>query len=104
MDRKYCGKRRNCLLQAVSHFPTVFSKDLHCRHVKTRDCLGKGQTLDLVVVSSRPVEAKFLSGIFPPLISAEACEKSSWWLWKEICVSTGVRKPENTCASPTAMI
>ena len=23
-------------------FPTVFSKDLYCRHVKTRDCLGKG--------------------------------------------------------------
>ena len=21
-------------------FPTVFSKDLHCRHVKTRACLG----------------------------------------------------------------
>ena len=23
-------------------FPPVFSKDLHCRHVKTRACLGKG--------------------------------------------------------------
>ena len=23
-------------------FPTVFSKDLYCRHVKTRACLGKG--------------------------------------------------------------
>ena len=22
--------------------PTVFSKDLYCRHVKTRACLGKG--------------------------------------------------------------
>ena len=22
-------------------FPTVFSKDLYCRHVKTRACLGK---------------------------------------------------------------
>ena len=30
------------LLQAISPFPAVFSKDLHCRHVKTRDCLGKG--------------------------------------------------------------
>ena len=28
-------------------------------------------------------------GIFSLLTSAEACEKSSWWLWKEICVSTG---------------
>ena len=30
------------LLQAISPFPTVFSKDLYCRHVKTRACLGKG--------------------------------------------------------------
>ena len=26
----------------ISPFPTVFSKGLHCRHVKTRACLGKG--------------------------------------------------------------
>ena len=30
--RKYCGKRRNCLLQAISPFPAVFQKDLYCRH------------------------------------------------------------------------
>ena len=36
-----CGKRRNCLLRAISPFPTVFSKDLYCRQVKTRTCLGK---------------------------------------------------------------
>ena len=41
--RKHCGKRRNCSLQAISPFPTVFSKDLYCRHVKTRACLGKGK-------------------------------------------------------------
>ena len=23
-------------------FPIVFSKDLYCRHIKTRACLGKG--------------------------------------------------------------
>ena len=28
------------------------------------------------------VEATFLSGVFLPLTSAEACEKSSRWLWK----------------------
>ena len=39
---KHCGKRRNCSLRAISPFPTVFSKDLYCRHVKTRACLGKG--------------------------------------------------------------
>ena len=41
-DRKHCGKRRNCSLQAISPFPEVFSIDLYCRHVKTRACLGKG--------------------------------------------------------------
>ena len=40
--RKHCGKKRNCLLQAISPFYIVFSKALHCRHVKTRACLGKG--------------------------------------------------------------
>ena len=41
MGRKHCGKRRNCLLPAISPFPTVFSKDLYYRHVKTRACLGE---------------------------------------------------------------
>ena len=40
--RKHCGKRRNCSSRAISPFPTVFSKDLNSRHVKTRACLGKG--------------------------------------------------------------
>ena len=30
-----------------------------------------------------PVEATSLSGVFSPLTSAEACGKSSRWLWKE---------------------
>ena len=51
-----------------------------------------------------PVEANFLSGVFSPLTSAEACEKSSCGFGKKSCVSTGVRKPENTYASLTAMI
>ena len=42
MGKKHCGKRRNCSLRAISPFPTVFSKDLFCRHVKTRACLEKG--------------------------------------------------------------
>ena len=29
-----CGKRRDCSLRAISPFPTVFSKDLYCGHVK----------------------------------------------------------------------
>ena len=41
MGRKRCGKRRNCSIRAISPFPTVFSSDMYCRHVKTRACLGK---------------------------------------------------------------
>ena len=40
MTRKHCGRRRNCSLRAISPFSAVFSKDLYCRHVKTRACLG----------------------------------------------------------------
>ena len=42
--RKLCGKRRNCLSQAISPFPKVFSQDLYCQQVKPRACLGKGST------------------------------------------------------------
>ena len=35
------GKRRNCSLRAISPFPTLFSKDLYCRHIeKDRNFLG----------------------------------------------------------------
>ena len=43
--RKHCGKRRNCSSRAISLFSTVFSKDMYCRQVKTRACLGKDSTL-----------------------------------------------------------
>ena len=45
--RKHCGKRRNCSLRAISPFSTVFSKDLYCRHVKTRVCLAQRSTIEL---------------------------------------------------------
>ena len=35
------GKGRNCSIHAIPPFPAVFPKDLYCRHVKTRACLGK---------------------------------------------------------------
>ena len=41
MGKKHFGKRRNCSLPPVSPIPTVFSKDLYCRHVKTWACLEK---------------------------------------------------------------
>ena len=39
MSRKKCGKRRNCLLQEISPFPKVFSKDVYSTH---QDSFGKG--------------------------------------------------------------
>ena len=51
-----------------------------------------------------PVEKTFLSSMFSPLTSAEACEKVVGGFRKKSCVSTGVRKPGNTCASQTTMI
>ena len=39
--RKF-SKREPCSLRAISPLPKVFSKDLYCRHVKTRACVGKG--------------------------------------------------------------
>ena len=36
-------EKRNCWLRAISPFPTVFSTELYCRHIKTRACLGKGK-------------------------------------------------------------
>ena len=46
-EENYIGKKRNCSSQAISPFPTVFSKDLYYRHVKTRACLGKGYCLQM---------------------------------------------------------
>ena len=35
----------NCSLRVTSPFPTLFSKDLYCRHMKIRACLGKGKPI-----------------------------------------------------------
>ena len=42
IGRKHCGKRRNCLLWAISPFPTAFSKALFPRGVKRCHCVGIG--------------------------------------------------------------
>ena len=39
--RKHCVKRRNCSLWAISPFPTVFSKDLHCKQLKNKGLFGE---------------------------------------------------------------
>ena len=47
--RKHCGKRRNCSLQAISPFPTVFSKDLFSRGVKRCHCVGIDKKIELII-------------------------------------------------------
>ena len=73
--RKHCGKRRNCSFWAISPFPTVFSKDLHCRHVKARVCLGRVNIhvhgvqygfqhyYSYVAMASAPIHAAMESGV-----------------------------------------
>ena len=93
-------------LGEIFPFPTAFSNDLYCRQLETRAFLGKGYSTKfnyLYCINAppgwlsgervglmtwwlrvrSPVEAYFLSKVFSPFTSAEACEKSSWWLWKE---------------------
>ena len=42
MGRKLCGKRRKCWSPAFSPFPTMFSKGLFFRVVKSLDCVVMG--------------------------------------------------------------
>ena len=47
-----------------------------------------------------PVEANFLSGVFLHLTSAEACEKSSRWLWKEkLCTHWCEKARKHMCVT-----
>ena len=41
--RKFSKQVENTVEKGeIAPFPTVFSKDLYCRHIKIRACLGKG--------------------------------------------------------------
>ena len=50
-DRKFSKmlkkkkKKENKEIHAISPFPTVFSKDMYCKHIKTRACLGNGKRM-----------------------------------------------------------
>ena len=42
-NRKFSKRVENTLGKGeISPSSAVFSKDLHCRHIETRACLGKG--------------------------------------------------------------
>ena len=53
MGRKQFGKGRKCWLTAFSPFPTMFSKGLSLRVVKSRDCVRKSQTSNTEFVFQR---------------------------------------------------
>ena len=61
-------KRRNCLSRAISPFPTVFSKDLHCRHAKTRACLRKGEPFPKRQILKSSKLEDFADDNFNPLL------------------------------------
>ena len=50
------GKKRNCSLRAISPFPTVFSKKLYSRQVKTRACVGKGSDASTALRNKIPTQ------------------------------------------------
>ena len=74
--RKHCGKRRICWLPAF-----LVHQSMRPRPGGSVASVSNSMTRWLRVPS--PVEATFLSGVFSSLTSAEACEESSGWLWKE---------------------
>ena len=69
--RKLCGKRRNCLLQAISPFPTVFSKGLFPRGVKRCHCVGMGYVK--MVISRR------IFGFFHTFMKTKPSEEGSYY-------------------------
>ena len=48
------GKRKIARYVQFSPFPTVFSKELYCRHVKTRAWFGKCQDCDRERINHGP--------------------------------------------------
>ena len=48
--KKPMWKKEKLLVMSISPFPTVFSKDLYCRHAKTRACLGKGEESEFQIL------------------------------------------------------
>ena len=68
------------MLRAISPFPTVFSKDLKCRHVKTRACLGKGARevkteicFEKGLPAFSPFPTMFSKGSFPSVVKSSHC-------------------------------
>ena len=57
--RKNCGKKEKLLITSNFSFPAVFSKELYCRHIKNRACLGKDQSCTKKLQVLTPTEKAF---------------------------------------------
>ena len=56
MGGKHCGKRRHCLLQVISPFPTSFMKIFALQAHKNQGLFGKGLTLyQMTLFWTRPI-------------------------------------------------
>ena len=49
--RKHMQEKEKFLVMSNFSFPTIFSKDLYCRHLETRACLGKGKSEYEIIMS-----------------------------------------------------
>ena len=82
MDRKHCGKRRNCLLRAISPFPIVFSKGLFPRGVKRCHHVGMGSPDMPILGSSNSTANKDMMSKNYGQIGIKLCD-SVETLWKK---------------------
>ena len=71
MGRKH-WENEKLLITSNFSFPTVFSKDLYCRHIKTRVCLGKGKL---------PLTGTFKNSIITYPLSHNNHHILRWYEW-----------------------
>ena len=96
-----------CMLQVISKYTEhygIISCTATCKLPRPGGCGERVRLVTWWLQVRSPVEATFLFGVSSPLTSAKHVRKVVGGFGKKSCVSTGVREPENTCASPTAMI
>ena len=80
------GKRRYCSLRAISPFPTAFSKNLYCRHVKTRACSGKGKKTQRFWICSK---SKLSSRAISPFLTVFSKDFSCRNVESRACLAKG---------------
>ena len=97
MGRKHCGKRRNCLLWAISPFPAMFFK------TPVPSLSGSMVSVSDSWPGSCDFDPRLRRTFFLAYFRLSCLQKQLWEVvgsfGKKSCVSTGVRKPGNTCVT-----